>query len=467
VLEERSTSRELLVTLDDDATGSLHVRLERRLREDVRAGRLRPGTALPSTRDLAQRLGVSRGVVVEAYAQLAAEGYLTARRGSGTRVASAMRAAEADGGGGLDRHVPRYSFHPGQPDVAAFPRDAWLASARRALRDAGDRDLGYPHPSGAPLLREVLAEHLGRVRGVVADPRRVIVTTGLVQGAGLVFRALRATGGRRVGLEDPGWPGHRAPAEHAGLEVVPIPVDADGARVEVLEDSDVDAVVVTPAHQAPMGTVLAPERRAALLAWAEARDAIVFEDDYDAEYRYDREPVGALQGLAPDRVVYAGSTSKVLAPALRLAWLVVPPRLRRAVAHEKAIADLGTPVLEQLTLADFIATGALDRHVRRMRRRYGERRDAFVDLMHRHLPEAEVAGVAAGLNAVVWLPDGTDENAVVTAAWARGLEVHGLAPGRIDPAGARPALVLGYAALAEPALEPAIVELAAAYRAAA
>jgi GntR family transcriptional regulator/MocR family aminotransferase len=466
---------ELLVTLDPASPDALHLQLERRLRDDVRAGRLAAGTVLPSTRELAAELGVSRGVVVEAYAQLRAEGYLSARRGSGTRVAGgaaagANAAAGADGARAPVRPAPassrprppRYDLHPGMPDVAEFPREAWAAAARRALLGAPPAALGYGSPRGPRAVRDALAGHLGRVRGCVADPRRITMTSGHVQGIGLAFAALRARGGTRIAVEDPGFLGHRLVADHAGLETVPIAVDGDGLRVEDLERADAGAVVVTPAHQSPMGVVLAPARRAALLGWAERRDALVIEDDYDAEYRYDREPVGTLQGLAPERVLYAGSASKVLAPGLRLGWLLSPSWLDHAVAEEKSYADLGTPVLEQLTLADFIATGAFERHLRRMRRLYRARRDALLHALAAELPEATVHGVAAGLHVVVLLPEPLDEHAWLAAALRRGVQAPGMAPNRFAPG--PPGAILGYASLPEPALRHAVALLAEAYR---
>ncbi|UGS39249.1 MocR-like pyridoxine biosynthesis transcription factor PdxR [Capillimicrobium parvum] len=450
---------ELLVTLDPADRVPLHAQLERALREDVRAGRLRPGARLPSTRRLAAQLGVSRGVVVEAYAQLHAEGYLATRRGSGTHVAHAA-AAPAAARGDAPAPRPRYTFHPGQPDLSAFPRTAWLAATRRALHALPDQDLGYGTVRGPRVLREALAEHLGRTRGTAADPQRMLVCSGLIQGFTLAFAALRDAGATRIALEDPGWLGHRTVAAHTGLEAVPIPVDDHGMRVDLLDEARVDAVVVTPAHQSPMGAVLAPDRRAALLGWAQRTGGLIVEDDYDAEYRYDREPVGALQGLDPDHVLYAGSASKILAPALRLGWLVAPLALSRALVEHKRHADLGTPLIEQLALAEFVESGELERHLRRTRRRYRARRDALLDALARHLPGVRVQGVAAGLHAVVLLPEGTDEHALVAAAGARGIEIHGLGDQRFEPAGGPPGLILGYAAMPEPAIAAAIAELA-------
>jgi GntR family transcriptional regulator/MocR family aminotransferase len=338
---------------------------------------------------------------------------------------------------------------------------------RRALAGMTDADLGYGDPRGVPRLRAALADYLGRVRGVVADPARIVITSGYMQSEGLVCRALAAAGARRVALERPGHPVQRAIVARAGLDPVPIDVDDGGLRVEALDRADVDAVVLTPAHQFPLGVALSGERRTALLRWLRARDAIAVEDDYDAEYRYDRAAVGALQGLEPDRVVYAGSASKTLAPALRIAWLAVPPRLLDAVAAEKQLADRGTAHIEQHALAEFVAAGELDRHLRRMRARYRGRRDALVTALARALPEAEVQGIAAGLHATVRLPEGHDEQAILAEARRRRVALETMGEYRDDGgfAGA-PTLLLGYGQIAEASIGAGVAELAAAVRSA-
>jgi len=555
---------DLLVDLRAPGGGPLRQRLEREIRSAVQAGRLLPGTALPSTRALAVQLGVSRGTVVEAYAQLVAEGYLSARQGAATVVAARARAgtrqpealgvrdgkepealrdrgdgAEApprvrgdraevpprvrvdraevparvrgdraevparvrvdraedparvrgdgadapprvrgDGAEALTRgrgdevHAPpRYDFRYGVPDLAAFPRAAWLAAGARTLRALPDARLGYGDARGAIELREALAAYLGRARGVVADPQRMLIGGGTRQSLGLVWRVLGEQGARRVAIEDPGWAAQQETVRDAGLEPVPVSVDEDGLRVEDLAALDVDAVVLTPAHQCPTGAVLSPARRAALLEWARQRDALVVEDDYDAEYRYDRAPVGALQGMAPDRVAYAGSASKTLAPALRLGWLLLPGELAVAAAAHKSRADRGEPLAHQLQLAELIARGELDRHLRRTRRRYRARRDALVDAVAAELPGARVEGIAAGLHAVVRLPEGADEAATVRAAAERGVALDGLAafrraapPSAAGAGQGRAALVLGYGNLTEQAITRGIAELARAMR---
>jgi len=453
-----SSAIDLMVRLERRGA-PLHAQLEEQLRGAVRSGRLAPGVALPSTRVLARDLGVSRGVVVDAYAQLAAEGYLLARQGAPTRVTHAASAADGALRAAAEERPPRFDFRPGGPDVSLFPRAAWLASLRRALRDAPDARLDYGDPRGAPELRGALARYLGRVRGVACAAERVVVTSGMAQGMAIFGRALLADGGRRrIGVEDPSSAPGRAQLAATGLEIVPVPVDADGLVVEPLERSALDAALVTPAHQFTTGVVLAADRRAALVDWAARRGALVLEDDYDAEYRYDRLPVGALQGLGPEHVAYAGSVSKTLAPGLRLGWLVVPDRLADAIAAAKASDDLGTPIVEQLALADFLERGELDRHLRRTRAVYRARRDSLVAALARHLPGARTAGVAAGLHLVVHLPEGVEEQVVLPAARARGVGLSGLSEHGVLPC--PPALLLGYGRIAEPAIEAGVRALA-------
>ncbi len=453
----------LLVDLDRGGEAPLHEQIERSIREDVRAGRLAAGARLPSSRSLAAELGISRGVISEAYGQLAAEGYLLARQGAPVRVAPTVRAA-----------VPRapspsllpsftHRLDPGLPDLAGFPRDRWLRSLRAAWRQAPLDAVDYPDPRGVPTLRETLAEYLGRVRGAAADPEQMIVCTGFSQGLSLIARWLRSRGVTSVALEDPGWHSHRLIVEQAGLRVEPIPVDAAGLRVDLLERSEAAAVIVTPAHQFPTGAVLSSERRAALVEWAERGERLIIEDDFDAELRYDRTRVGALQGLAPERVAYIGSASKRLVPGMRLGWMLTPSWLGWPLISVKAIEDRGSEAIGQLALHDFIARGELDRHLRRMRLRYQRRREALIEALARHLPGALVGEGAAGLFELVLLPDEIDESALVSAAAGHGVGVEGLALHRFRPGGP-PGLVLGFAAMPEPAIEQAVRLLGEAQR---
>ncbi len=454
-----TSSPELLVELHPGAGRPLRAQLEDGLREAVRAGRLAGGSRVPSSRTLAADLQVSRRLVVDAYAQLLAEGYLVARAGSGTFVADAAGgtstpATEPRG------DVPRFDFFPGFPDLASFPRGAWLRALREVLREAPDRALGYPDPRGAPELRRALAGHLRRVRGVVADPAAIVVCSGAAQALGLLARALGEARVLRLAVEDPGLPPHRAILQAQGAVLTPLPVDSGGARVEELERLDVDAVLITPAHQSPIGVALAPARRTRLLEWASSRGRLVIEDDYDAEYRYDRAPLAALQGLAPSRVIYLGTVSKTLAPALRIGWLLLPPELVRAVSGQKYLADNGCPTIDQLALARLIESGAYDRHLRQARRRYRARRDALVRALARHLPGARVTGVAAGLHAIVRLPVQVDGLALVEAARRRSVGVYPLGYAYVVPRPLDDGLVLGYANLSEPAIEEGVRRLA-------
>jgi GntR family transcriptional regulator/MocR family aminotransferase len=457
-LNETSQPLELLLSVSRDREGTLGTQIEEGLRQAIRTRAVKPGAAVPSTRDLARQLGVSRRVVVDAYGQLAAEGYLSLRQGARPRVSDAPAAADGHAQPAAPPAPPRFDFRPSVPDVSSFPRAAWLRATREALATMPDADLQYGDPVGLETLRAALAGYLGRVRGVVADPSRVVITSGYTQALTLLCHALATQGARRIALEDPSNPEQAQIARRAGLDPVAVAVDEEGLRVHDLTDED--AVVITPAHQHPTGAVLSGERRAALLAWLRDHDALAIEDDYDAEYRYDRAAIGALQGLEPDRVVYAGSASKTLAPALRLGWLVVPPPLLETIRGEKYLADMGTERIGQQAFAHFLERGELDRHLRRMRGRYRARRDALVRALAADLPEATVRGIAAGLHVTVELP-GVDERALAHEAARRRLAFNTLLDYRAEHDG--PAtLMLGYGQLAEPAIRAGVRELAAA-----
>jgi GntR family transcriptional regulator/MocR family aminotransferase len=438
----------VLLALERGSGAALHEQLERRLREHVRSGRLAPGSRLPSSRALASELGVSRGVVLEAYAQLTAEGYLTATQGAPTRVAATPSAERPPvPAGSLERRFA-YDFDPGLPDLATFPREQWTRSLRGALRGARFDQLGRGDPRGSPELRNALMRYLGRVRGAAPEPEHTLITSGFAQGFAMVCRALRDRGVERIALEQPGYSQHRLIAERAELQPAAVAVDESGIDVAALATTGCEVVVLTPAHQFPTGVVLSADRRAALLEWAEDRDGLIVEDDYDSEIRFDRVPVGALQGLAPERVCQIGSASKRLAPGTGLGWMLSPSWLTGDLTYDKALTDGGSPMLEQLAFAEFIASGELDRHLRRMRTRYRQRRETLVAALARSLPSARVTGVAAGLFVLAWLHDGADEDAVLSAAAARGIGAHGLGAhwiGERRP----PGLVLGYGNVSE------------------
>ena len=439
---------ELLVTLDRTSRTPLRAQLENAVRDAVRTGRLGGGDRLPSSRMLASDLGLSRGVVQECYEQLAAEGYLLSRTGSGTIVAGAAGADLADprpsrAPAPAGPHARRVAdFESGVPDLASAPRADWAWAVQEVCRGAPNAAFDYGDPLGAPELRETLAAYLRRVRAADADADRVLVCNGMAQGLSLVLQALRPG---VVACEDPGAiTTVRAAAAASGSTVVPVPVDDLGIDVSALARTDARAVVVTPAHQWPTGVVLAPERRHALVAWARDRDGVVLEDDYDAEFRYDREPVGTLQGLAPDRVVALGTVSKSLAPALRLGWAVLPPWLVERVASAKEVADRGTAAIDQLALARLLESGRYDRHLRRARGEYARRRTALVEALAQHAPGVEVSGLAAGFHAVVHLSDGVDVDGVIGSARQRGVGLYSMGLNRSDLAPLPPRLVFGY-----------------------
>jgi GntR family transcriptional regulator/MocR family aminotransferase len=452
-----SSSIELLVALHR-GTAPLHAQLEEQLRDGVGDGRLAPGARLPSSRSLAAELGVSRGVVVEAYAQLAAEGYLVVRPGAAP-VVGAVPAGGDTPPPPAPVPAPRHDLRPGLPDLSAFPRSDWGRALRRALRDIPDAELGYPDPAGHPRLRAALASYLGRVRGVRATPDRIVVCGGVAEALRLTASVLRARGVTAVAVEDPSHAETQGQLAHGGLGPIPVAVDEDGLDPASIPPR-AGAALVTPAHHFPSGVVMPPERRAALVAWARETGGVIVEDDYDAEHRYDRAPVGAVQGLAPEHVVHVHSVSKTLAPALRLGWAAAPAELAGELAEAKRRSDLGTPVLEQIALADLIERGELDRHLRRVRPRYRRRRDALVDALLAGRADLAVQGVAAGLHVAVRLPPHLSEEAVVAAAAARGVAVATVGEHAVAP---RPAaLVLGYTRLPEAGLRAAARALLAA-----
>ncbi|MBA4861515.1 PLP-dependent aminotransferase family protein [Streptomyces sp. PSKA54] len=435
--------------IDPSRTGSgsgLRKGLTDALRDAVRSGRLAPGTRLPSSRSLAADLGIARNTVADAYADLVAEGWLTTRQGSGTRVAE--RAVPAPSRPAPRRRAagrPAYDLTPGSPDLSSFPRSEWLKAARRALAAAPNDALGYGDPRGRVELRTALAGYLARARGVHADPERILICAGFAHALMLLGAALGERGVRDVAVESYGLDVFWKVLTRAGLGIPPLPFDELGTSTSELDDMRPGAVLLTPAHQFPMGVPLHPDRRAAAVDWARRSGGLILEDDYDGEFRYDRQPIGALQGLDPDRVVYLGTASKSLAPGLRLGWMVLPPALAAGVAEAKGVTDWSCGTLDQLTLAEFIESGAYDRHVRSMRLRYRRRRDQLVAALAERAPGVSATGIAAGLHAVIELPPGTEESVVRAAAW-QGLGLFGLSRFRHEGAVTEPrdALVVGY-----------------------
>ena len=466
-------SSSLDLHLDLAGSSGLGQAIERGLRRAIRQGRLAVGTPLPSTRSLAHDLGVARGTVSTAYAALAAEGYLVTRQGAPTRVGWVPPPVPGSVPGGAlatgdvrRSTAPRGSGHglpwdllPGRPSSTSFPRAAWARAMRRALARAPQDAFGYGEPHGHRELRSALADYLGRARGVATTADHILICSGFTQAWALICQVLRDRGITTVAVEDPSAPRFRATAIRYGLDVEPVPCDDEGLRVDALAASPAGAVLVTPAHQYPLGVTMTPARRTELIRWARERGAYVVEDDYDGEFRYDRRPVGALQQMDPEHVVYAGTASKSLAPGLRLGWLACPRSLTADLAAAKTVMDRGGGVMDQLALAELITSGSFDAHIRRMRTTYRRRRDELVQTLSACSPVTRLSGGSAGLHALILLPEGMDEEHTTTrAATHLGLALRSLSEFRQLTAGPQ-ALVVGYGSPADHAYRPALAAL--------
>jgi len=480
----------LVLRLDGD--GPLHRQAYRALRAAILEQRLAAGAKLPATRALAGELGLSRNTVLAAYEQLVAEGYASARTGSGTRVCETLpaRPARADGaarripdpprlsafGARIAAGIPRgqaswslpreplpYDFRYGEPAYADLPLATWSRLLGRRARRLSVRRLAYQPPGGAPELREALAGYLARARGVRASPEQVIVMRGSQQAIDLATRLLLDPGDAVV-LEEPHYTGFTFCVTALGAKPVFVPVDEDGLAVDALEDVGAARLAcVTPSHQFPAGSVLPLARRLALLDWARRRGAFVLEDDYDGEFRYTGRPLECLQALDEHgRVLYTGTASKLLFPALRIGWLIAPPALAPHFEDAKALADTGTATLEQLALADFIREGHLERHVRRMRGRLAARRAALMEEVASELGErAQLRGTDAGLHVLLRLDElrMRDVRALREACRRRGVGVYPAAPFYARPP-RHAEVLLGYGALGEDAIREGVRRLA-------
>jgi GntR family transcriptional regulator/MocR family aminotransferase len=480
-----------------DGVGAVYRQLYRALRADILRGRLRPGSRLPATRTLAAELGVSRNRVVLAFAQLLDEGYVVGRIGSGTYVASeipdeprdapprprAVRSARtplrlsrlaAKRAGAASGWAPtapalRYDFRFGRPSFADFPRAVWRRLVARCARSAAARDLDYAPPAGLAALREAIAEHLARWRDIECSPEQIVVVHGSQQALGLIAGLLLDPGDRVV-LEEPHYPGARLAFAGVGAELVPIAVDEQGLDTTALRARRVHPrlLYLTPSHQFPTGATMPLARRLALLDYAARHAAFVVEDDYDSEYRYAGQPLETLYGL--DRhggVIYVGTLSKILSPALRLGYVVAPPGLERALTAAKSAADFGTSVLEQRVLTEFLRAGHLDVHIRRSRRRHGARRAALVAGVERHLGDrALLLAAHSGLHVAAVLRDLRPSEVPELVARARQREV-GIYPLRPFYLGAprRAEILLGHGSLSEAEIDEGIARLADALRA--
>ena len=444
--------------LDPRAGETLRACLERTLRDAIREGSLRAGVELPASRLLAGQLRVSRGVVSDAYAELEAQGYLrvSPRRAPVVADVVSARGPARVGPPRARTEAPiRFDMTPTTPDVSLFPRRPWAAALAAAVREAPSPALDYGDPRGTFVLRERLADELGRTRGAICDPEQVFVVQGATQGVDLALRALRDAGAARIAVEDPSLDRQHRQIAGLGLELVGQPVDGSGLIVAGL---DADAVIVSPAHQFPTGAVLAGARRRELLDWSRATGGLVIEDDYDAEFRYDREAVRALQGLHPDGVIYLGTTSKTLAPALRLGWMIVPEAMTERLAGLKELLDDLSPTLEQLALARWMERGHYQRQIRRMRGVYRDRRDRLLAALADLVPELDVSGVAAGLSVTLNLAASTNDREIERAARAAGIRVEALSRYAVQDHGRR-GLVIGYGRLHESAIRPAVSAL--------
>ena len=463
----RRSGPDLTITLD--RTGApLAVQIQEHLRVAIREGRLAAGERLPSTRRLADHLGVSRGTVVEVYEQLVAEGYVDSAVGSGTRVAELLG---GDARRGNRRTVAppamspaRFDFEYGIPDLRSVPLRDWAWAVGEATRTMPTAGLGDEDPAGSRHLREVITAYHRRVRAGCATADDAIVVSGFRQGLAFVLATLGRMGVDAVGLEDPGPREHDRIAGRAGLTAVPVPVDAEGLDVAALRKTPARAVLVTPAHQCPTGVALSPARRRALVAWADEVDGVILEDDYDAEFRYDRQPVGSLQGLAPDRVIALGSVSKTLAPAIRIGWILTPHRFVDALTEEKHLSSRGAPGLDQEALALLIESGRFDRHLRRMRDLYRARRDVLTREVTAVFGPDSLHGLAAGCHAVLALPTDVSEDAVVEAARTLEVRISGLGRYRLTRKPADPALLLSFSNITEQQLVLGVHAIAEAVR---
>ncbi len=478
-----------------DGQGPLYQQVYRAARRAILSAELPPGTRFPSSRALAADLGVSRNTVILAYDQLLAEGYIATREGSGTFVATELpedltETIRTDRGerdsdaiftprlsaygerlGDLDRGKeltweqrgtpPRFDFRYGRPNLLDFPQDTWCRVLGRRARRASARQLDYGPPAGREELRSAVAEYLWRSRGVVCTPGQVVIVNGSQQALDLAARTLIDPGDRVV-IEEPHYPGARLALEAAGAEVVPGALDADGLDVRALAGVGARLAYVTPAHQFPSGVSMPVQRRLDVLAWAEREGTLLFEDDYDSEFRYSARPVEALQGLdRSGRVLYAGTFSKLMFPALRLGYMVLPAALVRPITNAKATVDTGCPALEQLALADFIKEGHFDRHLRRSRTRNAKRREALLQALHQYLGDrAEVSGSNAGLHVLIWLRGFAARRlpALRRRAAEQGVAVYPVTPYFRTPP-ARAGLLLGFAALPESEIDEGIKRL--------
>ncbi|QNK56862.1 PLP-dependent aminotransferase family protein [Paenibacillus sp. PAMC21692] len=404
--------------VDRSAESSLTVQVYEQLRQRILRSELVEGERLPSSRELASSIGVSRNIVLEVYDRLLAEGYLEIRPQSGTYVAAGShfptiaQAMSSDVEGQSAASIARPTPPPGMIDFRAahpaadyFPRAAWGRLAKEICLYAPERAFGYGSPEGASELRSVLARYLLQARGVRCHPEQIVITTGATQALQLVTGLLSRDKRARIAVEDPVTDEMRTIFAYAGAELLPVPVDDTGILPEELPAGEApDFVFVIPSHQFPLGGTLPIQRRIQLIEYAIRSDCLIVEDDYDSEFTYEGVPVHSMQGLDPERVIYVGTFSKILSPSLRIGYAVLPIRYVEEYRRLKWFADRHTAMLEQLILARFMEEGYFDRHIRRMRKIYRKRRETLASNLRKHLPQARILGESAGMHLVVEVP---------------------------------------------------------------
>lgn len=456
---EWTSFRELL--LWPDTRHGVRHGVENAIRQAIQDGRLRLGERLPSSRNLARELGIARGTVSEAYSQLAAEGYLESQQGTVSRVVWVPPARLPPKVGQAERPA-RWDLRPGLQCGSVFPRQTWARAVRRVLQRIPEGAFGYGDCQGSPDLREALACYLGRARNVRSDLDAIMICGGFTEALSIICDVLRGAGAERMAMEDPCAPRYREIVRKAGLEVVPVPCDDDGIQVTALGGTTADAVLVTPAHQYPLGVTLSPKRRGALIQWARASGSLIVEDDYDGEFRFDRPPVGALQQMDPEHVVYVGTASKTLGPGLRLGWMTLPPSIRDPARLVKERLNRGNGIIDQWVLADLISSGEFDWHVRRLRVKYRRRRDELLGLLDAHVPGATVTGIAAGMHLLLSPPGAASEDAILAASAEHSLRLHTLADYLDRPSAVWSSqVIVGYGTPADHAFRPALDALVA------
>jgi GntR family transcriptional regulator / MocR family aminotransferase len=453
----------LIADVPGRAEATKSSRIQAAIREAIRDGRFVAGDRLPSSRSLAASLGVARNVAVDAYDQLLHEGYLITKVGSGTRVASrASDRPTSPASNASTEPRPRIDLSPGLPDLLAFPLRDWRRCLSEALDTMPADELGYTDGRGSAELRDELARYARRVRGASIDPEGLVITTGVSAALGLLTRTLAEDRRVVVAVEDPHAFSQRGALECVGGQLVGVSVDEQGMRVDLLDITEADVVLVTPAHHYPLGWVMSASRREALVRWARAKPGrLIIEDDYDAEFRFDRRPIGNLQGLAPDVVAMTSSVSKTLSPALRIGWLALPATIADAVVQRVGDEWTTPDAVSQRALAVMIRSGRYDRVIRARRRTYQQRRAVMVDALSQ-VPGCRVIGAAGGLHLTVLLPEGVDDCSVSDALAGSGICAPQLSEYRISPG--PPGLVLSYANLADGVVDEVAEALAAALR---